>query len=131
MLDGDDWFEVMEEVVVIPECEPETTTETVPDTLPDTASDTYLEVNEVIVVSDSDEDDENDDEWLVARDHDWVRGDPLKPLVMDIKDDPFWSYTPSTPPTPPSPVYEPYTSDIRYKDEDEDDAEFIRRVRLG
>ncbi|KAK6180915.1 hypothetical protein SNE40_008880 [Patella caerulea] len=99
-----------------------------------------LPATDIIVVGDSDDD---DDEWLVASDHNWVRSDPFKPLVMDIKDDPFWSYTPSTPPTP---VYELFTgtwtlktwhqpstpSHPRYKDKNEDDdAEFIQRVRLG
>ncbi|KAK6175797.1 hypothetical protein SNE40_014186 [Patella caerulea] len=95
MLDGDDWFEVMEEVIVIPECTPEAAPDTAPEAVPDTAPDTYLEVNEVIVVSDSDDDDKDDDEWLVTR-------GPLKPLVMDISKDPFW-YTPATPPTPSPP----------------------------
>ncbi|KAK6169788.1 hypothetical protein SNE40_020774 [Patella caerulea] len=79
MLDGDDWFEVLEEVLVIPA--PETVPDTVPDTVPEAVSeavsDTTLEP-EIIVVSDSDD----DDEWLVSS-------------------DPFW-YTPATPPSPPS-----------------------------
>ncbi|KAK6181989.1 hypothetical protein SNE40_009762 [Patella caerulea] len=74
MLDGDDWFEVLEEVLVIPESAPET----VPETVPEAVSDTTLEP-EIIVVSDSDD----DDEWLVTS-------------------DPFW-YTPVTPPTPSPP----------------------------
>ncbi|KAK6185271.1 hypothetical protein SNE40_007540 [Patella caerulea] len=52
MLDGDDWFEVLEEVLVIPD--------TVPDTVPEA-------VPEIIVVSDSDD----DDEWLVTSDPFW------------------------------------------------------------
>ncbi|KAK6181945.1 hypothetical protein SNE40_009721 [Patella caerulea] len=91
MLDGDDWFEVMEEVVVIPECTPDT----VPEAVPDIAPDTYLKVNEIIVVNDSDDDDKDNDEWLVAR-------NPLTLLVMDISKDPFW-YTPATQPTPSPP----------------------------
>ncbi|KAK6187220.1 hypothetical protein SNE40_005294 [Patella caerulea] len=85
MLDGDDWFEVLEEVLVIPDTVPDTVPETVPDTLPETVpeavseavSDTTLEP-EIIVVSDSDD----DDEWLVSS-------------------DPFW-YTRATPPSTPS-----------------------------
>ncbi|KAK6180916.1 hypothetical protein SNE40_008881 [Patella caerulea] len=61
MLDGDDWFEVLEEVLVIRESAPAT---------------------DIIVVGDSDDD---DDEWLVASDHGWVRSDPFKPLLRQTR----------------------------------------------
>ncbi|KAK6192567.1 hypothetical protein SNE40_004014 [Patella caerulea] len=83
MLDGEEWFEVLEEVIGIPEYTPQSAIETTP-----CSAETTLEVNEVIVVSE----DEDGDEWLVV---------PSEPLVSDNN--------PSTPTTPPSPVYEPFT----------------------
>ncbi|KAK6192572.1 hypothetical protein SNE40_004018 [Patella caerulea] len=63
MLDGEEWFEVLEEVIGIPENTPQSAIETTP-----CSAETTLEVNEVIVVSE----DEDDDEWLVV---------PSEPLV--------------------------------------------------